>query len=353
MRFILLLLLIAFGGAVQAQSCPMQTNAQFADPSATEIRLEPLSPVIGGYAYMQAVLENASLSANGRIPAGTVYITISFPDKFGINVVPNLEGFNVVYTELGPAGTLHLVNNEAVMPGDVLIATFPIKGYSLGAGTATFNVDRVSDPCVMVANTQTANDNSSVTLNVTTVLPLIVSDFSVIEKNCNAVLSWTTQLETDGKYFIVEKSNDGMNYNTVTSISPRGTPGNYSITVDAPTGNMYYRLKLVNENGTFTYTPAKLLRISCTGKNFVSLYPNPVTSNSTATLSFKLNYQGKAAMAIVDASGRVVANSVITVGAGINNHLIDTRTLLPGVYFVKVSKTNGEKLFVPTKMVKY
>ncbi|MBE7173509.1 MAG: T9SS type A sorting domain-containing protein [Williamsia sp.] len=109
-------------------------------------------------------------------------------------------------------------------------------------------------------------------------LPVHLDAFSVTGNGGAALLKWTGQNETDFSRYEVERSNDGINFISLTQVSARaGTGGNdYSLSDAVTKGNTYYyRLKMVNKDGTFIYS--SVVKYTVTDRQTISLYPNPVS----------------------------------------------------------------------------
>lgn len=111
-----------------------------------------------------------------------------------------------------------------------------------------------------------------------TTLPVHLQNFSVTGANGAAMLKWTAENETDFSGYEIERSNDGINFSLVTRVVARSVDGrnDYS-TNDAVTkgATYYYRLKMVNKDGTFLYS--NIVTYTVTGHQTVTLYPNPAS----------------------------------------------------------------------------
>lgn len=86
-----------------------------------------------------------------------------------------------------------------------------------------------------------------------TVLPVDLTSFSCSHEGNQIVLEWHTAAEFNNKYFIVERSADGENYDVLTTIPGKGTSLTetiYFIADQMPfSGLNYYRLSQVDFNG--------------------------------------------------------------------------------------------------------
>ncbi|TXK36600.1 T9SS type A sorting domain-containing protein [Pontibacter qinzhouensis] len=93
-------------------------------------------------------------------------------------------------------------------------------------------------------------------------------------------LSWKTASEKDNKHFEVQRSNDGLHFTTTSIIRGKGTTlsvSTYSATdVHAPGQVVYYRLKQVDTQGTYTISAAIAVGPAATIP-VLTLFPNPTT----------------------------------------------------------------------------
>lgn len=88
-------------------------------------------------------------------------------------------------------------------------------------------------------------------------LPLKLVSFSGSVNGGATILQWQTSNEVNTKDFEVERSPDGINFLTVGKLAAANSDGNnfYSYTDNAAGQNAgFYRLKMIDENGSFSYS---------------------------------------------------------------------------------------------------
>ncbi len=119
-------------------------------------------------------------------------------------------------------------------------------------------------------------------------------------------ISWSTRQEYSTKYFEIERSRDGLHWQSLLSVSASGfssTPRSYCSQDAAPLpGVNLYRLRIINVDGSYGYTPVTSLRLDVQGK--ISVYPNP--SVSSINVSLPVAPAGSWAVSLVSLSGQVV-----------------------------------------------
>lgn len=115
------------------------------------------------------------------------------------------------------------------------------------------------------------------------VLPLRLLDFHANKQSGAVALSWTTANEINTDHFELERGSDGINFSRIASISTNNNTSvnNYSYTDHNPLPTIYYRLKMVDIDGKYSYS--SVLKINFVGTEKFEVFPNP--ANSTITVS--------------------------------------------------------------------
>jgi hypothetical protein len=163
---------------------------------------------------------------------------------------------------------------------------------------------------------------------VQTALPLRLMGFSGTQETSANNLQWETADEVNTKSFELESSTDGRNFKKVATIDAVSTGDNSYGYKDHTTykGITYYRLKMVDLDGSFSYS--RIVWLSRDGKGSINIYPNPVNYLVNLSLDSGLvNSQAK----LYDASGTLIKTISITS----NEQKINVRTLPSGLYILK------------------
>lgn len=137
-------------------------------------------------------------------------------------------------------------------------------------------------------------DDMSITGTV--VLPVQLIDFQAILNNKTVDLTWKTTFEKDNKSFLIERSVDGSNFDSIGLVGGHGNSNqltNYSFSESIgafTTSNvLYYRLKQNDNDGNFSYSDIfSVLNASNTeiiANKLISISPNPVFKNTLAEIS--------------------------------------------------------------------
>jgi hypothetical protein len=161
-------------------------------------------------------------------------------------------------------------------------------------------------------------------------LPVNLLSFSAVLNGGSVSLAWQAVDEVDFSHYEVEKSIDAVSFTTIGEVPGKNTPGvnNYSFSDDKIiTGNSFYRLKMVNEDGSFFYSGTVYVTVKAT--TGVSVYPNPVTNS--VVLSHPQALSG-ATIQIIGSDGKRV--SLYNVQLNAVQTSVDASKLVSGNYFV-------------------
>jgi len=112
-------------------------------------------------------------------------------------------------------------------------------------------------------------------------LPIELTSFNANLVNKTVELDWQTETEINNDYFTVEKSNNTVVWEELTTVKGAGN-SNYKInykTIDQNPleGISYYRLKQTDFNGEYSYSDIQV--INNKGVKDISVYPNPVKNS--------------------------------------------------------------------------
>lgn len=171
--------------------------------------------------------------------------------------------------------------------------------------------------------------------------------------NKAAQLDWTTTAEYNFKGFVVEKSIDGNSFGPIGELQAKGSPTattNYQLTDPKPyPGNNYYRLKMVDRDGSFAYSGIVRLQTEKKALAIGRVFPNPATDRLTIELI--ADREQSVNVALYDALGKAVSRDKVVLQAGLKEHQVALTNLATGTYVVKVTDVSGNMVY-KTKFVK-
>ncbi len=174
------------------------------------------------------------------------------------------------------------------------------------------------------------------------ILPVSLMSFDAIASGKRVDLSWATSEEQNSLKFEVEKSIAGDNsFNKIAEVSAKGR----SIDVvkygpvkdfDVEFGKSYsYRLKIVDKDGSFGYSPIETVNLNGQFGNIElgEILPNPSVSESK--LELNLSNDVDVNIELFDMAGHKVATLMDgKQGAGTHSIVINSRNLSNGTYTI-------------------
>ncbi len=183
------------------------------------------------------------------------------------------------------------------------------------------------------------------------VLPATNIEFNGSVYNNQSLLKWIVRTDQEVASYVVEFSEDGLAFKTVGSL-PAKANGSIENTYELKDGtnfstSRFYRLKLIGKNKLTTYS--KVISLSASKENTVSVLPNPFVQELNVTLQLKTAEQ--VSIRLIDLQGHVVRHiqQPLTVGS----HQVKLRvdgSLAAGVYILEAY--TGSKKLLNQKVIK-
>lgn len=175
-------------------------------------------------------------------------------------------------------------------------------------------------------------------------LPIELISFSGENIGNHNQLYWKTSTEQNSDYFEVQKSADGANFNRIGQVEAAGTSlqsRSYDMIDGVPfMGISYYRLKMVDKDGSFSYSNIVAISIRLDG----SIAVFPVPAQESLSLVYDSNNTGTVTINVVDAIGQMLVSRTEGVSQGFNNFKLDISQLPVGAYFINVIDGNESKV---------
>jgi hypothetical protein len=153
-----------------------------------------------------------------------------------------------------------------------------------------------------------------------TTLPVTLTSFTASMQNKNVQLNWKTTSEDNINNYRVERSADGRNFTSITSVQALNAGvANYNYVDNNPlSGVSYYRLNIQGMSGYQKYS--QIVSVKSNTKNLAWLYPNIWQKGED--LNITNNTNEKLTVYFLGISGQVL--STVTTDA----RLVPTQTLI-------------------------
>jgi len=241
------------------------------------------------------------------VTAGSQAIAITAANFSSINLGTSLDFLVVRKDGMANSAPTTNITGQSVRGTFISFAALGIPnnqavyGYSIVAN----DVD-VNDDLQNTATFSKATNNATGGLDLSgvsgawaeegatiTILPLHLISFEAISKNCKTQLVWKTVQESHIKYFEVEQSTNGTDFQAIGQVRAMNQIAQniYSFDVKEPFKHSYYRLKIVEEYEEPHYSAMVFARNEC-GKSpsAASIFPNPTESFITCVLHTEINF---------------------------------------------------------------
>jgi|GEM_PF-1643802 len=168
-------------------------------------------------------------------------------------------------------------------------------------------------------------------------LPVTLLSFNAQATAQNTVnVAWVTASQVDNKWFTVERSKDGVIFDSIGILAGAGTTSEtltYGFLDESPyTGTSYYRLKQTNLDGTSSYSHIAAVNISLSAK--LTVYPNP--ANASSVYTYNATEAGNADIRMITADGKVINTGTVNMQQGANTLPLNAGSLAGGTYSLQV-----------------
>jgi hypothetical protein len=170
--------------------------------------------------------------------------------------------------------------------------------------------------------------------------PVILSNFGIQRNNNNEVsASWQTQQESGSSRFEIERAYDNASFERIGTVMAAGSSSITKIYTFSDKSNSsrdisFYRIKMIDKDGAFSYTETKSVKGSGATADIV-VFPNPCRGNARITIT---ELSEPMEVQLMDVSGRLVKSVTLT-----NSNTAEIYNLQKGSYFVRIAgKISGE-----------
>jgi hypothetical protein len=177
-------------------------------------------------------------------------------------------------------------------------------------------------------------------------LPVTLIDFKARVNNDIVNLYWNTTAEYNVKKIIVERSIDGVLFDRLTEVSPRGSSNSgadYAATDLHPfSGNSFYRLKIIDADGSIEYSQVSKIQMAKKDITITQLYPNPV--RDLLHIQVQSDKIQSLQLYVFDITGKQLLEKTIDLKHGVNDTNIPFTNWGAGMYIIKYRNTAGSYL---------
>lgn len=290
---------------------------------------------------------NFTLNANNASPAFTIEIvsapTTDYCDfvAFFVNTscTDDKEAYYLNFTLQGPpqyAGQGYTLSSNGNIIG-VYNSSFALGPFDNGTGY-NYTLTSIADPsCVKTV---------SKSLVECLVTPIQLISFEGENAGSQNYLTWSTGTEENVKYFNLNRSFDGENFEVIATINSEGqnnTVTNYDYFDSSFQGrSAYYQLSFTDLSGGVHIASEIILisREAVAGFQISNLYPVPVTD--VLNIDFVTEAVQEVRITIFDIAGKLITTQNVNANEGPNSISIDLPNLPTGNYILRME--NGAEV---------
>jgi hypothetical protein len=276
---------------------------------------------------------NGKAVSYSSIDKFNIRISSSGPIQYQIDYQIDNGAFSPCATVTGPTRT---TGNYVLGPIDLsTIVGLQNVPYSK---TVTFRItpfDASSAAGSFLIGSGTADTDADLSImgafgdNIVT--PVTLTNFQSKKVKDKVVLTWETKSEVNFSHFILERSTDGKAFNEITKVNAskkaNGSKYDYLDTPDAATN--YYRLKMVDVDGSFVYSKIISENYDATDAPFL-VFPS-ITSDSKIETTFK-KVSEAAQIKVYNIMGQLMNSYDLEVGTSAKT--IEIANYTEGSYFL-------------------
>lgn len=263
--------------------------------------------------------QSVFLETTGNTQAGTL-------SGFDANSQASAGGGGRTYAEHNkrtPSGTW---NFQWTAPA---AGTGPVRIYSTGNSVNSMSGNQGDSGATM----------STIVNLMESTLPITLANIEARAEKNDVILDWETAEEENVSHFEVERSiNNAETFVSIGQVAATGFTesgeGYYYKDVNAPNGEHFYRLRMVDFDDTYTYSPVVSANVERSDRA-LRLYPNP----AVAEVNIDAPLLDGGQLRVLDMNGREIFS-------GPQQPMLDISSFRPGVYLVEVQ--NGRERMVKT-----
>ncbi|MBP9187379.1 MAG: T9SS type A sorting domain-containing protein, partial [Bacteroidia bacterium] len=272
-----------------------------------------------GGSYAHQLKWRNSITLNNPLNSGTKLFVAALDINTGNNLfVDSIKG-TVGYNDKGDC--IVGDNKGNIYLGGSIGANVTVNGQVISSvgGTSDF----------FIAKFGTANCSNAV-------VPITLKAFTAHLKQQQVHCNWQSVQEVNSSHYIVERSVNQINYSNIATLPTTGSGNQYNYTdylskeLQQVTKTLYYRLALVDKDGSTSYSSTVAINLS--KQQQIQVYPNPVKDQ--LTLVFPYAAEKLQVLQLYSLQGIMVLQTYLNAHTQILT--IPVKKLSKGSYLVKV-----------------
>lgn len=274
---------------------------------------------------------SGTLAIGGLYASGThTFDNITWASGYNTYVIMN--------NDIGPSTPCLNVSEYRIVVIHELTHGLGGGHIAFGSGAANMNPS--------CCNSIQSLDEQCLNYTYAPLLPVELIDFKTTINQSNVVeLKWSTASEINTEHFELQRTNYNGFFETIGKIGAKGNSTvrtEYSAIDDQPNyGKNYYRLKIVDEDGSVEYSPIRSIDNIRNEFTLINLYPNP--ANEAVNLRYHNPQEGNVQLKVTDLAGSIIESIDLTANEGENSFVLSLSEFKTGVYLVVIEDERGRQ----------
>ena len=175
------------------------------------------------------------------------------------------------------------------------------------------------------------------------VLAVHFSAFEVRNNSGQVLITWSTASENNNNFFEIQRSVPGGDWATIGRVNAGNNPAsvqNYQFNdpVTSLNGTLLYRLKQVNLDNKFSFSPVKAISIGKKPQN-VTIFPNPTSDQINILWHNNESSNVRVKVSLINLTGEIVWQAYFS--SLTNFTQINSKQFAKGVYIVNIKPDNS------------
>lgn len=169
-------------------------------------------------------------------------------------------------------------------------------------------------------------------------LPVKLLYFTAVADGSRVRMNWEVANEQETVRYEIEKSLTGTNFARIGTVLSRQLSQSAYVDYDnnPATGWNYYRLKIFDKSGNYTYSPIRPVKFE-KGKEQVVLFPVP--ASTILNIQLPTSYVNKVQMQVIGVDGKFIS----LIKPSTNTVVLNVQPLAAATYFLVITKDDGSK----------
>jgi len=174
-------------------------------------------------------------------------------------------------------------------------------------------------------------------------LPIELISFTSKRKLDGIQLNWITASEVNNNKFVLERSNDGLNYRFIAEVKGAGNSTelmHYAFTdMDPHCGTAYYRIVQFDLNGDSSKSNPIVATFECRNEQSANVFPNPF--REMINIAVNVSKRQDVNISIFDGTGKILMTKNILQVSESYIYTENMNAYNSQLYFVKVTYEDG------------